>query len=103
LDLDTQSNPGSENFSIANAQTMLHQWHDPALEGTLQHWWMHSRKNIKPEIMWSQLHRCFTPSFESLLEYGVHQGWYDIDNTLQCMIFWWIFIPWLQEELNGYQ
>ncbi|KIO06668.1 hypothetical protein M404DRAFT_943139 [Pisolithus tinctorius Marx 270] len=33
---------------------------------------------------------------------GVHQGWYDIDNTLQCMIFQWIFIPWLQEELNGY-
>ncbi|KAI6008923.1 hypothetical protein F5J12DRAFT_920784 [Pisolithus orientalis] len=102
IPLVTQSDPGSENFGIANAQTMLCQWHDPALEGTLQHWWMCSRKNIKPEIMWSQLCRHFTPSFKSLLEYGVHQGWYDIDNTLQCMIFWWIFIPWLQEELNGY-
>ncbi|KIO06669.1 hypothetical protein M404DRAFT_138443, partial [Pisolithus tinctorius Marx 270] len=70
IPLVTQSDPGSENFGITNAQTMLCQWHDPALEGTLQHWWMHSRKNIKPEIMWSQLCRCFTPSFGSLLEYG---------------------------------
>ncbi|KAG1818443.1 uncharacterized protein BJ212DRAFT_1479456 [Suillus subaureus] len=26
------SDPGSENFGIANAHTMLHQWHDPTLE-----------------------------------------------------------------------
>ncbi|KAG1894209.1 uncharacterized protein F5891DRAFT_1195476 [Suillus fuscotomentosus] len=36
----TQSDPGSENFSITNAHTMLHQWHDPTLQGTLQHCWM---------------------------------------------------------------
>ncbi|KAI6094391.1 hypothetical protein EDD16DRAFT_1787743 [Pisolithus croceorrhizus] len=83
IPLVTQSNPGSENFGIANAQTMLHQWHDHALEGTLQHRWMRSRKNIKPEIMWSQLHWHFTPGFKTLLDEGVHQGWYDIDNTLQ--------------------
>ncbi|KAI6045899.1 hypothetical protein EDC04DRAFT_2865074 [Pisolithus marmoratus] len=41
---------GSENYGI---------WHDPTLEGTLQHQWM--------------------------------------------MIFQWIFIPWLQAELNAYQ
>ncbi|KIO02084.1 hypothetical protein M404DRAFT_148363 [Pisolithus tinctorius Marx 270] len=83
IPLVTQSDPGSENFGIANAQTMLCQWHDPALEGTLQHQWMHSRKNIKLEIMWSQLWHCFTLGFKSLLDHGVHQGWYDIDNTLQ--------------------
>ncbi|KAI6156782.1 hypothetical protein BKA82DRAFT_4009317 [Pisolithus tinctorius] len=86
IPLVTQSDPGSENFGIANAQTMLCQWHDPALEGTLQHQWMHSRKNIKLEIMWSQLWHCFTLGFKSLLDHGVHQGWYDIDNTLQRMI-----------------
>lgn len=53
--------------------------------------------------MWSQLRRRFTPGFESLLDHGVHQGWYDIDNTLQRMIFRWIFIPWLQEELDSYR
>ncbi|KAI6032487.1 hypothetical protein EDC04DRAFT_2571952 [Pisolithus marmoratus] len=49
----------------------------------LQHWWMQTQKNIKPEIMWSQLHQHFTPSFESVLEHRVHKGWFDIDNTLQ--------------------
>ncbi|KAI6113609.1 hypothetical protein EDD16DRAFT_1693689 [Pisolithus croceorrhizus] len=103
IPLVTQSDPRSENFGIANAQTMLRQWHDPALEGTLQHRWMQSRKNIKPEIMWSQLRRRFTPGFESLRDEGVNQGWYDVDNTLQLMIFQWIFIPWLQAELDAYR
>ncbi|KIK23170.1 hypothetical protein PISMIDRAFT_11080 [Pisolithus microcarpus 441] len=103
IPLITQSDPGSENFGIANAQTMLCQWHNHTLEGTLQHRWMRSRKNIKPEIMWSQLRWHFTPGFETLLEDGVHQGWYDIDNTLQLMIFRWIFIPWLQAELDAYR
>ncbi|KAI6105965.1 hypothetical protein EDD16DRAFT_1730184 [Pisolithus croceorrhizus] len=62
IPLITQSDPGSENFGIANAQTMLHQWHDPALEGTLQH------------------------RFKSLLDEGVNQGWYDVDNTLQLSV-----------------
>ncbi|KAI6154974.1 hypothetical protein BKA82DRAFT_4326410 [Pisolithus tinctorius] len=74
IPLVTQSDPGSENFGIANAQTMLHQWHEPALAGTLQHQWMRSKKNIKPEIMWSQLHQHFTPGFEALLEDGVQPG-----------------------------
>jgi len=79
----SQSDPGTENFGIANAQTMLHQWHDPALAGTLQHRWMRSKKNIKPEIMWSQLRQRFTPGFEALLEEGVQCGWYDMNNILQ--------------------
>lgn len=79
----TQSDPGTENFGIANAQTMLRQFHDPQLTGTLQHRWMRSKKNVKPEIMWSQLRRRFTPGFEAKLEEGVQQGWYDSNNTLQ--------------------
>ena len=79
----TQSDPGTENFGIANAQTMLRQFHDPQLAGMLQHRWMRSKKNIKPEIMWSQLRRHFTPGFEAKLEEGVQQGWYDSNNTLQ--------------------
>ena len=79
----TQSDPGTENFGIANAQTMLRQFHDPQLAGTLQHRWMRSKKNIKPEIMWSQLRRRFTPGFEAKLEEGMQQGWYDFNNTLQ--------------------
>ncbi|KIK19056.1 hypothetical protein PISMIDRAFT_40156, partial [Pisolithus microcarpus 441] len=60
-------------------------------------------KNIAPEIAWSQLHHCFSPGFEALLEEGMDARWYDVDNTLQCMIFHWVFIPWLQAELDNYQ
>ncbi|KAI5988558.1 hypothetical protein EDD15DRAFT_2389274 [Pisolithus albus] len=67
----TQSDPGTENFGIANAQTLLRQMHDPTLEGYVQHRWMHTKKNIMPEIA--------------------------------CMVFRWVFIPWLQVELNNYQ
>lgn len=79
----TQSDPGTENFGIANAQTMLRQMYDPALRGYVQHRWMRLKKNIMPEIAWSQLHRRFTPGFEAVLETGIQSGWYDPDNTLQ--------------------
>ncbi|KIO03946.1 hypothetical protein M404DRAFT_144376, partial [Pisolithus tinctorius Marx 270] len=79
----TQSDPGTKNFRIANAQTLLQQMHDPALEGYIQHQWMHTKKNIKPEIAWSQLCRHFSPGFESLLDMGVDSGWYDPNNMLQ--------------------
>jgi hypothetical protein len=115
----TQSDPGSKNFGIANVYTMLHQWHDPTLQGTLQHCWMHTKKNVMPEITWSQLCCRFTPGFENYLDSGVSAGWYDCSNTLQwcvihfsyptvlkdgcSLIFRWIFIPWLQRELDGYK
>ncbi|KAG1764120.1 hypothetical protein EDD22DRAFT_979130 [Suillus occidentalis] len=99
----TQSDPGSENFGIANAHTMLRQWHDPTPQGTLQHRWMRTKKNVMPEITWSQLRRHFTPGFENYLDSGVSAGWYDCSNTLQRLIFRWIFIPWLQRELDGYK
>ncbi|KAG2087441.1 hypothetical protein BD769DRAFT_1656149 [Suillus cothurnatus] len=99
----TQSDPGSENFGIANAHTMLRQWHDPALHGTLQHRWMQNKKNVMPEITWSQLHHRFTPGFESLLDHGVNTSWYDTNNTIQVLVFCWVFIPWLQWELDAYQ
>ncbi|KAI6010570.1 hypothetical protein BKA83DRAFT_16275 [Pisolithus microcarpus] len=99
----TQSDPGTENFGIANVQTMLRQMHDPTLEGFIQHRWMRTKKNIAPEIAWSQLRCRFSPGFEALLEEGVDAGWYDVDNTLQCMIFRWVFIPWLQAELDNYR
>ncbi|KAG2112919.1 hypothetical protein BD769DRAFT_1391758 [Suillus cothurnatus] len=99
----TQSDPGMENYGIANAHTMLQQMYDPALQGTLQHRWMQIKKNVKPEITWSQLWCQFTPSFETHLDAGVESGWYDSDNTLQVMIFHWVFIPWLQCELDRYQ
>ncbi|KAG2057528.1 hypothetical protein BDR06DRAFT_980883 [Suillus hirtellus] len=99
----TQSDPGSENYRIANAHTMLHQMYDSSLQGTLQHWWMHSKKNVIPEIAWSQLRHHFMPGYETLLDKGMKSGWYDSDSVLQVMVFQWVFIPWLQCELDRYQ
>jgi len=79
----TRGDPGTENFGIANAQTMLRQMHDPTLSGFVQHRWMRSKKNIVPEIAWSQLRRRFTPGFEALLDEGVKEDLYDPYNTLQ--------------------
>ncbi|KAG1786733.1 uncharacterized protein HD556DRAFT_1449391 [Suillus plorans] len=80
-----QSDPGSENYGIAN------------------HRWMRTKKNIMPEIAWSQLCRRFVPGYETLFDEGVVSGWYDSDNVLQVMVFRWVFIPWLQCELDRYQ
>ena len=82
IPLVSQSNPGSENYCIASAHTALRHLHDPSLAGTIQHRWMRQKKNVKPEIAWSQMRRRFTPGFEDLLEVGVTNDWYDINKPL---------------------
>lgn len=86
MPLVTQSDPGSENYGIANAQSVLRQWHDPSLKG-IQHRWMRHRKNVMPEIGWSQLRRRFTPGFEDILEEGVINGWYDMNRPVDLYVF----------------
>lgn len=83
IPLVTQSDPGSENYGIANAQTTLRHMHDPALRGTIQHRWMLGRHmNVMPEIAWRQVRTRFSPGFETLLEWGVTEGLYDRSNPL---------------------
>ena len=82
MPLVTQSDPGSENYGIANAHTALRHWHDPNLVGTIQHRWMRHKKNVMPEIAWSQMRRRFTPGFENILQKGVDEGWYNVSNPL---------------------
>jgi hypothetical protein len=38
---------------------------------------MRSKKNVKPEIAWSQFRRRFMPGFEKIIQEGVTAGWYD--------------------------
>ncbi|KAF9532557.1 hypothetical protein CPB83DRAFT_867411 [Crepidotus variabilis] len=102
IPLVTQSNLGSENYGIANGHTTLRHLHDPSLVGTIQHRWMKHKKNVKPEVTWSQLRRRFSPGFKNILEEGVTKGWYDINRPIDKLVFRWIFIPWLQAELNAY-
>ncbi|KAJ7070248.1 hypothetical protein B0H15DRAFT_957851 [Mycena belliarum] len=86
MPLVSQSDPGTENFGLANGHTLLRHLHDPSLQGTLQHRWMREKKNVKPEIGWSQMRRRFTPGFENILDIGVNEGWYDPDVLIEAVI-----------------
>lgn len=83
IPLVTQSDPGTENNGVANCHTNTRQMLNPTLEGTIQHRWKHNKANVKPEITWSLLRRQFTPGFENILDSGVTQGFYDVDDPLQ--------------------
>ncbi|KAF8576958.1 hypothetical protein K439DRAFT_1622452 [Ramaria rubella] len=87
MPLVTQSDPGSENYGVANGHTTLRHMFDPSLQ----------------EISWSQLRCQFTPGFEDLLDDGVHTGWYDPNDPLDFLLFRWLFIPWLQVELDTWK
>ncbi|KII92463.1 hypothetical protein PLICRDRAFT_678606 [Plicaturopsis crispa FD-325 SS-3] len=102
IPLVSQSDPGSENNGIANCHTLIRHRLDPSLEGTLQHRWMRNKTNIKPEAGWSQMRRQFTPGFETILDEGLHVGWYDPANPLEKLVFLWLAVPWLQQELDAW-
>lgn len=86
MPLVSQSDPGTENFGLANGHTLLRHLQDPDLEGTLQHRWMREKKNVMPEIGWSQLRHRFTPGFEDILDVGVNNGWYDPNELVEAYV-----------------
>ncbi|CDO78220.1 hypothetical protein BN946_scf184887.g8 [Trametes cinnabarina] len=59
--------------------------------------------NIKPEIFWSKLRKRWTPQFEKLLDYGVHEGLLDPEDYVERMLFFYLFIPYLQQELDVFR
>jgi len=79
----TQSDPGSENYGVANVHTLARHELDPMLSGTLQHRWKRKKNNVKSEANWSVFRRDFAPGFEDLFESGVNQGWYHVDKPLE--------------------
>ena len=81
--LVTQSDPGSENFGIANCHTEIRHHLDPSLRDTLQHRWMRNKTNIKPEIVWSLFRRGWSPGFETILDEGRLNGLYDVNEPLE--------------------
>ncbi|EGN94589.1 hypothetical protein SERLA73DRAFT_126061 [Serpula lacrymans var. lacrymans S7.3] len=100
MPLITQSNPGTENNGIANGHTLLRHMQDSALDKSLQHMFKGSHCNIKPEIFWGQFRRRWAPGFEALIEWGVNEGLYDADDALERLVFHYVFIPWIQQELD---
>ncbi|KAJ7668100.1 hypothetical protein B0H17DRAFT_1210072 [Mycena rosella] len=103
IPLITQSDPGSENYGIANCHTVTRQRLDPTLEGSLQHKWMQGHgSNVKPEIAWSLLRHQWTPGFETVLDFGLNNGLYKSTDPLEKLVFRWLAIPWLQLELDSW-
>ena len=79
----TQSDPGTENYGVANAHTVIRHRLDPSLANTLQHRFAPGHNNILSEIKWSVFRRDFSPGFEDMLEQGVQSGWYDVNDALE--------------------
>ncbi|KAH7919680.1 hypothetical protein BV22DRAFT_1050884 [Leucogyrophana mollusca] len=87
LPLVTQSDPGSENYSVANCQ--------PLCTIDLTH----------PSLILFNIGGCttkFTPGFEDILDKGLNNGLYDPDDPLEKLVFLWLAIPWLQKELDAW-
>lgn len=82
----TQSDPGTENYGIANAETAGRQFLDPELCGTLQHIFRHQKNNVKSEANWSVFRRDFAPGYENLFQEGVNRGWYNVEIPLQLYV-----------------
>ncbi|EJD33870.1 hypothetical protein AURDEDRAFT_76626 [Auricularia subglabra TFB-10046 SS5] len=101
--LVTQSDPGGENYGIANPHTVIRQHLDPSLAGTIQHRWMRKGVNVKSEIKWSVFRRQFAPGFEGLLEYGLTMDIYKPTDALHVLIFRWLVIPWMQLQMDNYR
>ncbi|KZT57983.1 hypothetical protein CALCODRAFT_410741, partial [Calocera cornea HHB12733] len=102
IPLLTQSDPGTENHGMANAQTLLRQLLDPTLAGTLQHQWMRGHANIKPEIFWSKLRRQWSEGWEAVFEDGLTEGWYDPEVVLERLLFRWLAVPMIQADLDRF-
>ncbi|KAI9447090.1 hypothetical protein BJY52DRAFT_1206604 [Lactarius psammicola] len=102
IPLVTQSDPGTENVNVAYAQTALHHNMEPSLNGSIQHQWFRKHGNIKPEIHWSVFRRDWAVGFQALLDRGVDEGYYDIGDPLECLVFRFIFIPFIQREVDAW-
>jgi len=98
--LSLKSDPGTENYGVANAHTLIRHRLDPNLLNTLQHRFARGHNNILSEIKWSVFRRDFAPGFEDILQDGVNCGWYNVNDPLEKLLFRWIAIPWLQAEID---
>ncbi|KAH7870716.1 uncharacterized protein C8R40DRAFT_1056282, partial [Lentinula edodes] len=100
--LVSQSDPGSENYGPANCQTAIRHRLDPSLQNTRQHRWKNHTQNVKPESVWSQMRRNFFPGIENVLERGVINGLFDINNPLEKLTLRFLAIPMIQALCDSY-
>ncbi|KAG0703267.1 hypothetical protein DFH29DRAFT_982018 [Suillus ampliporus] len=102
IPLVMQSDPGTENYGVANCHTLMRHALDPSLSDTLQHRWMHTKKNVKVECRWSQICCQFSPGFDMTLDQGLNNDLYNPDDPLERLVFLWLAVPWIQSELDDF-
>ncbi|KAH8980140.1 hypothetical protein EDB92DRAFT_1820653 [Lactarius akahatsu] len=83
IPLITQSDPGTENVNVAYAHTALRHQMEPSLDGLIQH-------------------RDWAVGFQALLDEGVENGYYDTGDPLKCLVFRFVFIPFIQREVDAW-
>ncbi|KAF8590916.1 hypothetical protein K439DRAFT_1611571 [Ramaria rubella] len=133
MPLVTQSDPRSENYGVANGHTTLRHMFDPSFQGTRQHCWMRKHNTVgcenttpldaKTQHRWMRKHNTVGCENTTMLNQKFHGLNYDADLPLVSkiclmmvfmrggmilMIHWillfrWLFIPWLQVELDTWK
>ena len=108
----TQSDPGTENYGVANAHTVVCHCLEPSLTGTLQHHFTLGHNNIFLERKWSVFCCIFLQVLRiywSRVCKVVGTMWvnscshiYSVMCFLSSLLFHWIAIPWLQAEINDW-
>ncbi|QRV83586.1 hypothetical protein RhiJN_11602 [Ceratobasidium sp. AG-Ba] len=73
----TQSDAGSENYHVADAQTTLRQMTDPSLQGSRQHGVSQKHGNIKSEQFWSGMSERASSGLKQFLQLGIEDESYD--------------------------
>ncbi|KAF8574687.1 hypothetical protein K439DRAFT_1624140 [Ramaria rubella] len=103
IPLLSQSDPGPENYGVANSHTGICHYYDLSLVGTSQHKWKRKHQNVKPEIEWAMLRHRWTPGFEDKLDHTLNHNIYNPDDELKVLVFHWVAIPYFQKELDVYR
>lgn len=76
---------------------------NPELKVTIQHRWKRKSENVKSAGTWGGLRRRWSPGFEILLDEGLSSDIFHREVYDEVMVFRWLFIPWLQTELDSWK
>lgn len=98
----TRSDCGTETVEAVSYQYKLHEILGTNLDIKTTHKYVRSVHNIKIESAWAVFRKSIGHSLELLLESGVKEGIYNPNNLLQRYIFWFLFLPFIQETLDTY-
>lgn len=102
IPFSTRSDCGTETVEAVSYQYKLHEILGTNLDIKTTHKYVRSVHNIKIESAWAIFRKSIGHSLELLLESAVTNEIYNPNNLLQRYIFWFLFLPFIQETLDSY-